>query len=157
MNLSILTLRTATLLLQISTPAINSAWIPSCRSTSLKSESLGSLINTALCPTNWLWGIASRVGTTSMGSSSPFNMPSAKREKWPALWASQQSYFSLIKMTKSFHLMNCLSCHRMHVSSGCTNSALTKDTLLADTERQTVLLALIVPHGACCGDKKMWS
>lgn len=43
----------------------------------------------------------------------------------------------------------------MHVSSGCTNSALTKDTLLADTEEQTALLALIVPHGACCGDKNV--
>lgn len=59
------------------------------------------------------------------------------------------------KDDKIFHLMNCLSCHRMHVSSGCTNSALTKDTLLADTEEQTALLALIVPHGACCGDKNV--
>lgn len=45
-----LTLRTATWLLQTSTPPTNSAWIPSRKRTCLKSDSLGSFIKTDWCP-----------------------------------------------------------------------------------------------------------
>ena len=49
-NDDILTLLIATVLLQTSTPAENSADMPSLIRTCLKSDSLGSFMNTALCP-----------------------------------------------------------------------------------------------------------
>ncbi|KAG7268725.1 hypothetical protein CRUP_022852 [Coryphaenoides rupestris] len=74
---TLLTLRTATMLLHTSTPPTNSAWMPSLSSTCLKSDRRGSLMNTD-------WG--SSVGMTSLSSDG--SRSSSMNRLFMARWAT---------------------------------------------------------------------